>query len=990
MITRDRSLRRTPFAAPLLLAACLMLAGLPLTAQDFTITPTDVPNATVGAEYEPFLFMTTNGQTPIDWSFGNSTLPPNFVIGRGPADNPTAGIFCWGVIVAGQVTCGGKVATPPGSYYFTVRARDGLNRIAERNFTMLVTDDLVIQTDQQLPDAAVSEPYEVVLAAAGGTGNYLWSVIDGALPDGYTLNAATGKISGTTGPVNAGSYTFTVRVTDSVSSATEDRVFQLNVIGGLEITTTSLPLLIRGEPMEPFQMLASGADPADLQWQVSSGWSLPGAMTLSSDGILTGGVSQTGTYEVRIQVKDTISLDVTFRIYKIYVTLGLLGIAQNELPVAAQNTLYQTQLMPAGGLSPYTWTFGTLNTQGLSIDLNTGLITGTPPITGTFQLPVSIRDATGAQFTRTFQLVVTNEVVILTQTLPSGQIGEAYSQTLKAAGGQAPYRWEVTAGQLPQGLSLDGVFGKIQGTPVENGGSTFTIQVRDNVGRTFTRQLAIVIGNEVVILTETLPDAVRNQNYSFAIQALGGAGPYLWSVDSLFSQKGAGSNVLTIDPNNGVISGTPDTLDTLTLTIRVTDASQVSATKQFTLIVADPLVITGPTLSANVGSAYNSRAGVSGGRAPYTWSLTSGQLPGGLTLNAATGDITGVPTAQGTFSFAIQVDDAGGQTTLANRTMMVGAIPPLSVTTNALSPTVGTAFSQTLQAQGGTPPYTWSVESGNLSSFGLSLNASTGVVSGTPENYQGTITIRVTDATSQFASKAFTIMPALPPLPDVSIEVPSSATSGDQIPITIRISAPYATELGGTLQVQLESTYGQDQTVRQATLGPNFGFKVGETVAVAFEPNGIGPQRLSDGPPILATGSTAGTIHLTATIGPTATAKTATADITIAPAAPGITSVSVGPNGTVTVDGYANTHAVDSTTVTFTPTSGNSLQQSTFTFQLGDAFYNWFSSSNSAKTGGQFRLTIPFSISGGTRAGIASASVSLTNSEGTSNSMSGQ
>ena len=990
----NRSLQYLRSFGPLLAVACAILAGLPLRAQDFSITPTQIPNAVIGAPYNPFLIMTTNGQAPIDWSFGNSTLPPNFVIGRGPADNPTAGVFCWGVVVAGQANCGGAVSASPGAYYFTVQARDGLGHLAQRNFTVLLTDDLVILTAPQLPDAAVSAAYSVVLQATGGTGSHLWSIVNGALPSGYSLNPTTGEISGTTGPSNAGSYTFKVRVTDTSSAATYDRVFQLNVVGGVEITTTALPLLIQGEAMAPFQMMASGADPANLKWSVSSGWTLPGAMALSPDGILSGGVSQKGTYDIRIEAKDTMSLATTFKVYKIYVTTGLLGIAQNELPVAAQNSPYQAQMMPVGGLPPYTWSFGTLNTQGLSIDGTTGLITGTPPIVGTYQLPVAVRDGTGTQFTRSFQLVVTNQVVILTQTLATGQIGQSYLQILKATGGQAPYRWEIIAGQLPQGLSLDGVYGKIEGTPVANGGSTFTLQVKDNVGRTFTRQFAIVIGNGVVILTSSLPDAVRDQNYSFALQALSGAGPYQWTLESLFSQKGASGNVFTIDPNSGVISGVPDTLDTLTLTVRVTDAAQVSATKQFTLIVADPLLITGPVLSANVGMPYSSRAAASGGRAPYNWSLTSGQLPGGLTLNTATGAITGTPTAQGMFSFTLQVDDAGGQQATANRTMAVGAVQPLMITTSSLTPTVGSAFSQTLQAQGGTPPYMWSVESGNLSQFGLSLNASTGEVSGTPVNHASMmITFRVTDATSQFVSKTFTIVPALPPLPDVSIEVPSTATSGDQIPITIRISAPYATDLGGDLQIQLESTYGEDQTIDTVTFS-NFGFQPGDTVARVVTVASVGPFgapfALGSGPPILATGSTAGTIHLTASIGPSPSAKTATADITIAPAAPVITSVSVGPNGTITVDGFTNIHAVDSGTVTFTPTSGNSLQQSTFTFQLGDAFYNWFSNPDSAKTGGQFRLTIPFSISGGTRAGIASASVRLTSSEGTSNSMSGQ
>ena len=139
-----------------------------------------------------------------------------------------------------------------------------------------------------------------------------------------------------------------------------------------------------------------------------------------------------------------------------------------------------------------------------------------------------------------------------------------------------------------------------------------------------------------------------------------------------------------------------------------------------------------PLASGTVGAAYSATLQVSGGTAPYTWSVASGYLPGGLSLAASTGVISGVPTAAGAFSPTIQVTDAANNsgTKALNMSVALASVPLIS--TSALAGgTVGAAYSATLQAAGGTAPYTWSIISGSLPA-GLSLAASTGVISGTP------------------------------------------------------------------------------------------------------------------------------------------------------------------------------------------------------------------------------------------------------------------
>jgi hypothetical protein len=177
-----------------------------------------------------------------------------------------------------------------------------------------------------------------------------------------------------------------------------------------------------------------------------------------------------------------------------------------------------------------------------------------------------------------------------------------------------------------------------------------------------------------------------------------------------------------------LIFGTPTTIGTFTLNVVVKDAAAQTFTVPLTLVVTAGVIIQTSSLApAAVGVAYSQTLMGSGGKTPYVWTVTSGSLPGGLTLDPATGIISGTPTAGGVFPFTITLTDATPVQATAALTINV-----LGITTTSLPDgTVGTAYSQTLQAAGGVPPLTWAVSSGTLPT-GLTLNASSGTISGTP------------------------------------------------------------------------------------------------------------------------------------------------------------------------------------------------------------------------------------------------------------------
>lgn len=195
---------------------------------------------------------------------------------------------------------------------------------------------------------------------------------------------------------------------------------------------------------------------------------------------------------------------------------------------------------------------------------------------------------------------------------------------------------------------------------------------------------------------------------------------------------GTQSGVPTASGTGGLISGTPTTAQTTTPTIRATDTANAFGSKAFSITIASAGALTITTASlpgGTIGTAYTGgQLTASGGTAPYTWSLQSGVLPNGLAIVGQA--ITGTPTANGTFSFVIQVTDNVAATATANLSITI-ASGLVVVTTSLPAGQVGIPYAFTLVEANGTPPFSWGIT--NDLPAGLSLDPVGGVISGTPQ-----------------------------------------------------------------------------------------------------------------------------------------------------------------------------------------------------------------------------------------------------------------
>ncbi|HTA43187.1 MAG TPA: putative Ig domain-containing protein [Bryobacteraceae bacterium] len=464
---------------------------------------------------------------------------------------------------------------------------------------------------------------------------------------------------------------------------------------------------------------------------------LPAGLTLNtSTGAVTGTPTTSGSFSV--QVVDSkgapgsscpITINPVVSITCPASATGEVGVLFSSGPVTV-----------TGGIAPFTFSIVGALPAGLTLNTSTGAVSGTPTAAGSFS--VQVKDAAGAGG-MTCKITIAPPILITCPAGITGEVGVAYnSGALTVSGGTSPYTFSIV-GTLPAGLTLNASNGAVTGTPTAPG--SFSIQVKDASG---------AVGTSCVITINPPPSltcpAKTTGEVGVAFNtgtptASGGIAPYTFSVVGTLP---AG---LTLNTSTGAVTGTPTAPGTFS--VQVKDANGIVATGACMITIAGPPMLTCPAGALTVGVATNSLLTVSGGVAPFTFSVASGALPAGLTLNNSTGAITGTPTATG--GFIIQVKDVNGVVASTPCTFTV-QLPVLTITSSSMSPgTAGIAYSFQPLTSGGTLPFTWTITG---LPRGFTYNPSTGLISGPAGSpYTGTFSVTISASDSSLPQETSTV-----------------------------------------------------------------------------------------------------------------------------------------------------------------------------------------------------------------------------------------
>jgi hypothetical protein len=652
---------------------------------------------------------------------------------------------------------GTPIATATATVTFNVTVTDTTTNLTAGPTTYTITANWALTLPPTNPStlptfAVVGVNYSGTIAAVGGSGNYSWAVT--GLLDGLTSSSSGGTLTVSGKPTATGVVTFGVTLTDTTTKKSVGPVsYTITAYNALALPSTNpstLPSVATTNVAYTGTLTATGGS-GNYSYAVTG---LSDSLTSSTSlGILTvsGTPTATATVTFNVTVTDTTTkLTAGPTAYTITVSNALTLPATNPSTLPSFATVgvsYSGTIAAAGGSGNYSWAVTGLPSNGLSSSTSGGTLTisGKPTATGAVTFGVTLTDTTTQKSVGPISYTITAyNALTLPATNPStlssiATTNVAYSGTVTASGGSGNYSYAVTGLSDSLTSSTSGGVLTVSGTPTATGAVTFNVTVTDTTTKLTAGPVAYTItAYNALTLPATNPStlpslATVGVNYTGTIAAVGGSGNYSWAVVGLFDGLSSSSSGGTL-----TISGKPTSTGEVTFAVTLTDTTTQKSVGPiaYTITAYNQLAVSAMVLPTGYpGTAYPATSfAATGGSGTYTkwvWTAASGSaLPSGLTLAQATGAITGTPANATTSSvvsnFTVTVTDSVGETASASFSLTIEATLAISTTSPLPSGLVGKAYSQQLNAVGGTGTYGWAVTSGagSMATLGLSLSSS--------------------------------------------------------------------------------------------------------------------------------------------------------------------------------------------------------------------------------------------------------------------------
>lgn len=606
---------------------------------------------------------------------------------------------------------------------------------------------LAITTGSILTAALQGHPYSTTLTAINGQGALHWSMSKvsstSLFPDGLTIDANTGVISGTAN--FGGTAGFIAQVTDSASpphSASQN----FTVTAYMRLTAGADQTMTIAEFQNPWTSITVQGGVAPLNFRVTSG-SLPLGVHLNTAyGQVTGAPYATGTYQCTVTIQDSYSPpEVVSKSLTVTVTRPPLVVANSTPARLLLNRPFSWAVVANGGTPPYSFALssGSLPAGLNPIDPSSGQISGTPTTAGNFSFGVTVTDSSSPVQTAWgwFYGTVAAPVgrndspataTALTNFSSSASVSPYIDPPETSMAGDNDYYSVKVAG----GITLHAE----------------TYAKRYNSNNPLDTVLEIVDGNGVR-LTNCRQPGDSSTNFT---------SPCI-NDDMSLSPQHVQDSALDYQ-----IPSTPNGPQAVYLHVwdwRGDARPDMTYNLQISGAYAPLTLSTTSPPSGIVGNQYYGSINGSGGNGTLTGTMLSGQLPPGITMQTSTtqssfwASLSGAPTTAGSYSFTLQVSDQAVPPQVVSQTYTLVVNSKLQLATFTVPDLkVGQTYTQQAQASGGVQPYHWWVWSNTT--LPVAVDYSTGMVTITPNaagTYSFVLQVQDSGSLSQSASQTVSV-----------------------------------------------------------------------------------------------------------------------------------------------------------------------------------------------------------------------------------------